>query len=56
MSVLSSPLYLGHHEWQVQFDRDADMSGVHASYANGVLTVTVKRLSHMSPRAPQMRP
>ena len=31
------------------------MSGVHASYANGVLTVTVKRLSHMSPRAPQMR-
>ncbi|KAI5124322.1 hypothetical protein M0805_008929 [Coniferiporia weirii] len=45
-----------HHEWQVQFDRDADMGGIHASYTNGVLTVTVKRLNYSSPRPPQMRP
>ncbi|EJD05724.1 uncharacterized protein FOMMEDRAFT_139085 [Fomitiporia mediterranea MF3/22] len=45
-----------HHEWQVQFDRHADMSGVHANYTNGVLTVTVKRLNHSAGRPPQMKP
>ncbi|THH10270.1 hypothetical protein EW145_g1431 [Phellinidium pouzarii] len=45
-----------HHEWQVQFDRDADMSSVHAGYSNGVLTVTVKRLNYSCARPPQMRP
>ncbi|KAL5529316.1 hypothetical protein ACEPAG_5301 [Sanghuangporus baumii] len=42
-----------HHEWQVQFDRDADMNGVHAGYTDGVLTVTVKRLYQSSGRPPQ---
>ena len=47
---------LGHHEWSVQFDRDADMGGIRASYTDGVLTVTVKRLNHAYARPPQMRP
>ena len=33
----------GHHEWQVQFGRDGDMSSVHASFDNGLLKITVKR-------------
>lgn len=43
------------HEWHVQFDRDADMRGVHASYSDDVLTVRVKRLNYASPRPPQIR-
>jgi len=43
-----------HHEWKVNFDRDADMSGIKAEYTNGVLTVTVKRLNYPSTRPPQM--
>ncbi|TDL27252.1 hypothetical protein BD410DRAFT_824995 [Rickenella mellea] len=37
-----------HYEWQVQFDRDADMSSVRASYTAGVLQVTVKRIVYPS--------
>lgn len=32
------------HEWVWQFDRDADMSSVHANFSSGVLRVTVKRI------------
>ncbi|KIJ37718.1 hypothetical protein M422DRAFT_177679 [Sphaerobolus stellatus SS14] len=33
----------GHHEWQVQFGRDGDMSSIHANFENGVLRITVRR-------------
>jgi len=33
-----------HHEWQVQFGRDGDMSNIHAGFDNGMLKITVKRL------------
>ncbi|KAG8751706.1 hypothetical protein FRC11_009103 [Ceratobasidium sp. 423] len=32
------------YEWVWRFDRDADMSSVHANYDSGVLRVTVKRI------------
>lgn len=32
------------YEWLWQFDRDADMSSVHAGFESGVLRVTVKRI------------
>jgi len=31
------------YEWQIQFDRDADMTRVHANFDNGLLRITVKR-------------
>jgi len=36
-----------HHEWQVQFGRDGDMSSIHANFDNGLLKITVKRLHHV---------
>ncbi|KAH7342069.1 hypothetical protein B0J17DRAFT_286903 [Rhizoctonia solani] len=32
------------YEWVWRFDRDADMSSVHANYDSGVLRVTVRRI------------
>jgi len=33
-----------HFEWQVHFDKDADMSSIRANYTSEILTVTVGRL------------
>ncbi|KZS99172.1 hypothetical protein SISNIDRAFT_545982 [Sistotremastrum niveocremeum HHB9708] len=33
-----------HYEWQVQFDRDADMGQIHANLDRGMLTVSVRRI------------
>jgi HSP20 family molecular chaperone IbpA len=39
-----NPVRLGRYEWLWRFDRDADMSSVHANYEDGVLRVTVRRI------------
>lgn len=53
VTLLLPPLitYPAHHEWQVHFGRDGDMSGIHASFENGMLRITVKRL-HMHLSSP----